>query len=85
MRVELFQILSISANIHGDDDDDDDDNLSVEYTVLPQMESCFEDLRSKTFQWEKRVLLSKMRTKGGPILKLLRTSSRYFHQNEKRS
>ena len=24
------------------------------FAVLPQMESCFEDLRSKTFQWEKK-------------------------------
>ena len=33
------------------------------YTVLAKMKSCFEDLRSKTFQWEKKGLLSK---KKGP-------------------
>ena len=35
------------------------------------MESCFEDLRSKTFQWEKRGRLSIKRTKWVPILELL--------------
>ena len=43
-------------------------------------ESCFEDWRSKYFQWENRVLLSKMRAKCAPILELLRTSTHYFHQ-----
>ena len=37
------------------------------------MESCFEDLRSKTFQWGKKGLLSKKRTKKGPIIELFRT------------
>ena len=49
------------------------------------MESCFEDLRSKTFQWGKKGLLSKKRTKKGPVIKLLRTCSRYFRNNAKRS
>ena len=37
------------------------------------MESCFEDLRSKTFQWGKKGLWSKKRTKKGPVIELLRT------------
>ena len=41
--------------------------------------------RSKALQWEKRDLLSRMRPKCGPNLELLRTSSRYFHQNAMRS
>ena len=49
------------------------------------MESCFKDLRSKTFQWGKKGLLSKKRTKKGPVIELLRTFSRYFHNNAKRS
>ena len=55
------------------------------YTVLAKMKSCFEDLRSKTFQWEKKGLLSKKRTKKGPVIELLRTFSRYFHNIAKRS
>ena len=35
----------------------------TKHTVLPLMESCFEDLRSKKFQLVKRGLLSKMSTK----------------------
>ena len=31
-----------------------DKKTSDSSAVLAQMESCFEDLRSKTFQWEKR-------------------------------
>ena len=49
------------------------------------MESCFEDLRSKTFQWEKKGFLSKKRTKNGPVIELLRTFSCYFRNNAKRS
>ena len=41
--------------------------------------------RSKALQWEKRDLLSRMRPKCGPKLELLRTSSRYFHQNAMKS
>ena len=41
--------------------------------------------RSKALQWEKRDLLSRMRPKCGPNLELLRTSSRYFHQNAMKS
>ena len=47
------------------------------------MESCFKDLRSKTFQWGKKGLLSKKRTKKGPVIELLRTFS--FRNNAKRS
>ena len=56
-----------------------------QYAVLPKMESCFKDLRSKTFQWGKKGLLSKKRTKKGPVIELLRTFSRYFRNNAKRS
>ena len=49
------------------------------------MKSCFEDLRSKTFQWGKKGLWSKKRTKKGPVIELLRTFSRYFRNNAKRS
>ena len=35
----------------------------------------------KTFRCGNRDLSSKMRTKFGPILELLRIQSRYFHQN----
>ena len=49
------------------------------------MESCFKDLRSKTFQWGKKGLLSKKRTKKGPVIELLGTFSRYFRNNAKRS
>ena len=49
------------------------------------MESGFKDLMSKTFQWEKKGLLSKKRTKKGPVIELLRTFSRYFHNITKRS
>ena len=41
------------------------------YSVLAQTESCFQDLRSKSFPWEKRGLWSKMRTKWGTISELL--------------
>ena len=41
--------------------------------------------RSKALQWEKRDLLSRMRPKCGPNLELLRTPSRYFHQNAMKS
>ena len=41
--------------------------------------------RSKALQWERRDLLSRMRPKCGPNLELLRTSSRYFHQNAMKS
>ena len=59
--------------------------LSNTNKVLAKMESCFKDLMSKTFQWEKKGLLSKKRTKKGPVIELLRTFSRYFHNNAKRS
>ena len=54
------------------------------------LHQCFRNLamrtwKSKASQWEKRDLLSRMRPKCGPNLELLRTSSRYFHQNAMRS
>ena len=49
------------------------------------MESGFKGFRSKTFQWGKKGLLSKIRTKKGPVIELLRTFSRYFCNNAKRS
>ena len=49
------------------------------------MESCFKDLMSKTFKWEKKGLLSKKRTNKGPVIELLRTFSRYVHNNAKMS
>ena len=49
------------------------------------MESRFKDLRSKTFHWGKKGLLGKKRTKKGPVVELLRTFSRYFRNNAKRS
>ena len=53
----------------------------VPYTVLPKMKFCFEDLRSKTFQWGKKGLWSKKRTKKGPVIELLRTFSRYLRKS----
>ena len=41
--------------------------------------------KSKALQWERRDLLSRMRPKCGPNLDLLRTISRYFHQNAVKS
>ena len=40
---------------------------------------------SKALQWERRDLLSRIRLKCGPNLKLLRTPSHYFHQNAVKS
>ena len=37
------------------------------------MKSCFEDLRSKAFQWGKKDFGVKKRTKKGPVIELLRT------------
>ena len=59
------------------------------YTGLPNTHSqCFRKWnlamrtwRSKALQWEKK----RMRPKCGPKLELLRTSSRYFHQNAMKS
>ena len=39
----------------------------------------------KLFNGEKKGLLSKKRTKKGPVIELLRTFSRYFRNNAKRS
>ena len=41
--------------------------------------------KSKALQWERRDLLSRMRPKCGPNLDILRTISRYFHQNAVKS
>ena len=41
--------------------------------------------KSKALQWERRDLLSRMRPKCGPNFDLLRTISRYFHQNAVKS
>ena len=59
--------------------------LQFKHAVLAKMKSCFEDLRSKTFQWGKKGLWSKKRTKKGPVIELLRTFSRYFRNNAERS
>ena len=59
--------------------------LGGTFAVLAKMKSCFEDLRSKAFQWGEKGLLSKKRTKKGLVIELLRTFSRYFHNISKRS
>ena len=59
--------------------------LGGTFAVLAKMKSCFEDLRSKAFQWGEKGLLSKKRTIKGPVIELLRTFSRYFRNNAKRS
>ena len=41
--------------------------------------------KSKALQWERKDLLSRMRPKCGPNLDILRTISRYFHQNAVKS
>ena len=55
----------------------------MQKTVLAKMKSCFEDLRSETFQWGKKGLFSKKKgTKKGLSLELFKTLSRYFRNNE---